>query len=337
MTNAADKLLNKAKGTIDESLGSPEVRETLAAATTPAAKPGQGPEDGRRRNPDAGILDITRIMPDPNQPRKEFDEVELDRLAESLNANGQLQPVRVRWSAEHSRWLLVFGERRYRAALKAGIKHLKCEFQEQEAGAADLLETQLVENCLREGLTPIELALAYQSLIALRGWNAQQLASRLKTSDASVSRILALLKLPADLQSLIDGGQVAPSTAYEVARIPDDTMRRLLTAQAIEEHWTREQVAAAVQEHLGKRKAAPKSTKRLAVRLATGTSISIAASAEALSLRQIIESLEAVLRRARKAETQQIPFDQLGEFMAALKKPAGRQKKKTDDPVQAML
>src|SRR4051794_13270005 len=76
--------------------------------------------DGTERLRAAAMIEVDRIVPDPNQPRTEFDEAAIDRLAASLNEHGQLQPIAVRWSEDMGRYLIVSGERRWRASLKAG-------------------------------------------------------------------------------------------------------------------------------------------------------------------------------------------------------------------------
>ena len=72
------------------------------------------------------LIPIERLVPDPDQPRKEFDEDELERLGRSLRERGQLQPIRVRWDEASARWVVVAGERRYRAAIRAGLASLLC-------------------------------------------------------------------------------------------------------------------------------------------------------------------------------------------------------------------
>ena len=142
------------------------------------------------------MIRLDRIVTDPNQPRTEFDPESLARLATSLRERGQLQPIRVRWDDTASCYVVVVGERRLRAAQLAGLESLACVVVAGEPTAEDLLEDQLVENCLREDLKPIEQAKAYKSLMASRGLSTRQLAERLQIGAASVAKALALLDTP---------------------------------------------------------------------------------------------------------------------------------------------
>src|SRR5262245_23845147 len=116
--------------------------------------------EGRRRLDAGCMIRLDRIGPDPAQPRKEFDEESLARLADSMRSRGQLQPIRVRWDDSADRYTVVVGERRYRAALLAGMEAIACVVVAGSPTPEDLLEDQLVENALREDLRPIEQAQA---------------------------------------------------------------------------------------------------------------------------------------------------------------------------------
>ena len=188
----------------------------------------------------------TAWSPDPDQPRKEFDPDELDRLAASLKARGQLQPVRVRWDEEADRWVIVAGERRYRAARLAGLATLMCVEAKGRQSPDDLLEDQLVENCVREDLKPIEQAHAFRALLDRRGWSYRQLAESLNISHQAIVRALALLDLPDDLQAKVDAGAVPASAASEAARIADASQRREILARVEAGAMTRDDVTRAV-------------------------------------------------------------------------------------------
>src|SRR5207302_1223546 len=123
MPRAAAAREAKKLGNIAESLGGHGISELVeqAAGQTSEASAGAGqtkaaPQDGRTRNRSAGLLAIDKIIPDPDQPRKTFDEEELQGLAHSLKKHGQLQAIRVRWSEAQGKWVIIAGERRYRAA-----------------------------------------------------------------------------------------------------------------------------------------------------------------------------------------------------------------------------
>ncbi len=123
----AEQLAERLGRNMNESLG---VRLMTPESQAAAGKviPGVSPEDGRTRDRQAGHMELDRIMPDPDQPRKTFTEESLQQLAQSLKTAGQLQPIRVRWNADHAKWVIISGERRYRAAIIAGLKTIACLF-----------------------------------------------------------------------------------------------------------------------------------------------------------------------------------------------------------------
>src|SRR5262249_52991292 len=120
---------------------------------------------GRRPLTSVGRVYIDEVVPDPAQPRLTFSEDALDRLAASIRDKGQLSPIRVRWSVDHGRWLIISGERRWRAAKRAGLAEVECYFHDEELTPSEVLEQQLIENCLREDLQPVEEARAFASLM----------------------------------------------------------------------------------------------------------------------------------------------------------------------------
>ena len=148
-------------GHIMESMGA----SAGAGAGGPLPAPAHGVParyEGVTRPRDALTIPVDKLRPDPDQPRREFDEEDLQRLAESLRSRGQLQPIRVRWDAGQQSWVIVSGERRWRAAGLAGLTSLACVEVKGEPTPDEILEDQLIENCLRADLKPIEQAHAYQ-------------------------------------------------------------------------------------------------------------------------------------------------------------------------------
>jgi ParB family chromosome partitioning protein len=120
---------------------------------------------------------------------------------------GSLHPIHVRWSEETERWVIVSGERRWRAARHAGLATVDCFFHEQPLSNGQVLELQLIENLMREDLRPMEEARAFQSLMDLNNWNGKQIAEALQIPASKVSRSLALLDLPAEYQQQVDTGR----------------------------------------------------------------------------------------------------------------------------------
>lgn len=189
-------------------------------------------KDGRRRLDEACQLRLDRIVPDPKQPRTEFDPDALARLADSLKQRGQLQPIRVRWDDATDRYIVIVGERRFRAAKLAGLPTITCVVTMDEVSPQDLLEDQLVENALREDLKPIEQARAYRTLLTARGLTRRQLADRLQIGHASITRALALLELPAPIQDDVEAGKIAPNTAYELSKVDNPGAQATLAREA---------------------------------------------------------------------------------------------------------
>jgi ParB family chromosome partitioning protein len=164
------------------------------------------------------------ISPDPEQPRQEFDAAGLQRLANSLSKYGQLQPVLVR--KEQGKYVLVAGERRWRAAKLAGmttIQTLLCR-------RGDARSIQLVENLLREDLKPIEQAKAFRAIMDKEGWGVRDLARNLALEHSGISKALKLLKLPDKIQDDVDSGRIPHTTAYEIAKQPKADQIRLARA-----------------------------------------------------------------------------------------------------------
>jgi ParB family chromosome partitioning protein len=230
-----------------ESLGR---RPSLVGPSIPGAQ--EKKFEGRRKHADACKIALDRIMRDENQPRTEFDPDALDRLAASLKARGQLQPCRVRWSDDAAHYVLVVGERRWRAAMLAGLETLDCIVVDGEMSAEDLLEDQLVENALREDLKPVEQARSYRALMTARGMTHRDLAERLNVAHTTVTRALGLLDLPESVQVQVDTGELSPSTAYAIAsNLDDEDAQREVAERVVSENLSRaatekviEQVAA---------------------------------------------------------------------------------------------
>jgi ParB family chromosome partitioning protein len=252
MSKAAESLQRRFGSNLSESLG---VRAGVAGGGAPpsGAFPREtSPDDGRTRARDAGHMEIDRIVPDPDQPRKEFSDDAIDRLAASLLKHGQLMPIRVRWDAAIGKWLVISGERRYRAALRAGLKTVACVFADDGLSPSEVLQEQIIENLLREDLKPIEQARAYRQLMDLHGWTAKELSGELHVSQGAISKSLSLLTLPAELQGQVDDGAIPATAAYEVAKVEDRAVQREIARRIVDEDLTRDAAAEVVREASGK-------------------------------------------------------------------------------------
>ena len=244
-----DKFTAKLGGNIRESMGA---AATGAGGPLPSPTAGPSQYQGITRPKEALTIPISRIIPDPDQPRKEFEEGSLYDLATSLKARGQLQPIRVRWSQESDRWVIIAGERRYRAAIKAGLPSLLCVEAKGTITADEILEDQLVENCVREDLKPIEQARAFKALVERRGCSYRQLAEMLNISHMAVSRAMTLLELPEDVQDRVTAGELAASVAVEVAKLDDPDAQREVADRVVSQGLSRAETVEMVRQVSGK-------------------------------------------------------------------------------------
>ena len=227
-------ILGQIGGHLKESVGIRAEGETGSVATgntPPQLSPVASPRDiGRRPTRKFGRVEIDRIVPDPEQPRSEFDPEQLQQLADSLKERGQLAPIRVRWSEDASAWMIISGERRWRAAKVAALNDVACFFHDDGLTRDEVLHEQLIENMLRADLKPVEEAKSYRELMDLNGWGVRELARSLRVNPSRVSRALALLKLPDDLQEQIEAGELSARAGYELSKLDNTEQQRNLAA-----------------------------------------------------------------------------------------------------------
>ena len=142
-------------------------------------------------------ISLQLIDPNPNQPRREFDEAALEELAASIREIGLVTPITLR-QADNNRYQIIAGERRWRASQMAGLKSVPAYIRTVEDDS--VMEMALVENIQREDLNAIEIALAYQHLAESTGMTQERISSRVGKSRTSVTNYMRLLKLPAQIQ-----------------------------------------------------------------------------------------------------------------------------------------
>lgn len=165
-------------------------------------------------------LPLPAIHPDPQQPRKDFDEAALEQLAASIKADGVREPILVRHDRGQGTYIITAGERRWRAARKAGLKTIPAIVEELEADQVRI--TQLVENLHREDLNALELATAYVAFRKATGETQAQLAKRLGLDQGTVSLQERLLDLPKSAKDLVAGGTLTRFHARELLRLKDE-------------------------------------------------------------------------------------------------------------------
>ena len=222
---------------------------------------GRGAGQERVRN--VARIPLGDIVAD-EQVRETFDPAELRTLAHSIKTKGQIQPARVRWDNDRAKYVIIAGERRFRACELAGVDKLECVIQEGELDADEQHELQLIENLIRADLNPIEEAKAYRKLIEARGTNGKEVAAELGVPASQVQRSLRLLKLPGDVQDQVAAGVIPKSLFREVLKLKTEAEQRAVIDRYLD-GGTYDTVAEAVQETKsgGKKKpAAKKVTKR---------------------------------------------------------------------------
>lgn len=199
-------------------------------ALIPGAGPGAGPQGEASASGGPAEIDVERIDPNPEQPRRLFDAEQLDRLADSIRRHGILQPVVVR--AAGDRYELVVGERRWRAAQVAGRKTIPAVIA--EVAPKDRLELALVENVQRHDLNPIELALAFRAL-AEGGATQEEIGERVALDRSTVANHLRLLELGRDLQADVEHGRLSVGHAKALLQIQSPEHRRQLRDRIVAE------------------------------------------------------------------------------------------------------
>jgi ParB family chromosome partitioning protein len=162
-------------------------------------------------------VDIELLRPNPDQPRMDFKDAAVAELAQSIREAGVLQPIVVVPEAGHYR--IIIGERRWRAAQRAGLK--KVPVLIRQIPEERRLEISLIENLQREQLNPIEVAAGYQRLVHSLGYTQQDIADRVGKDRASVANFLRLLKLPAEIQEDLREGRLSMGHARAILAIED--------------------------------------------------------------------------------------------------------------------
>jgi len=190
-------------------------------------------------------LPIDSIVPNPFQPREEFDEGGIASLADSIEQVGVLQPILVR-PATDGGYQLIAGERRWRASQQAGLTTIPAIVKEIRDVSA--LEQAVIENLHRQDLNALEEAAAYQQLIDDFGFTQEQLAQRVGKSRPSVANTLRLLNLPPAIQGLLIDGRLAAAHARALLPVEDRVDQQALAETAVAEGWSVRQVEQAVKD-----------------------------------------------------------------------------------------
>jgi ParB family chromosome partitioning protein len=238
------------KGGLGRGLGA-LIQEKTEKTAEPA------PAEALANEPVAGalptVLPIDRLVPNRLQPRVRFDDEQLAELAESIRAQGIIQPLVVTASVDGT-FVIVAGERRWRAARRAGLTEVPVVIREV-AGDRQLLELALVENLQRSDLNPIEEA---EALFALQGFGLQheEIATRVGKSRSSVSNSLRLLKLPEDVRDLMRSGALSAGQARPLLGLASEEAQVALAERAVAENLSARDLERITAEPQAERKSA---------------------------------------------------------------------------------
>lgn len=195
------------------------------------------------------FIDVSHIRVNPNQPRKEFDELRLQELSQSIQDHGLIQPITVR-SIGSNRFELISGERRLRATKMAGIDEIPAYIREADDNQS--IAFALIENIQREDLNPIEVALAYQQLIDECDLSQEQVAKQVGKNRTTVTNMLRLLNLPPIIQAALKDRKISMGHARSLLSIQDEELQEKMLHKTIEEDFSVRQVEDAVRKILNK-------------------------------------------------------------------------------------
>lgn len=198
-------------------------------------------------------IDIDLIEPNPEQPRTRFAESNLDELAQSIRANGVVQPIVVRMFG--GRYQIVAGERRWRAAQRAELRRIPAVIR--QVSDEKLLELALVENIQRQELNPIEEAKAFRKLIDTVGLTQEMVAERVGKERSVITTSLRLLRLPGEIQRVIEEGSLSAGHGRALLMTDDPKTQRVVANSAIDHGWSVRDTEKAVKRMAGKSPQSP--------------------------------------------------------------------------------
>ena len=183
-------------------------------------------------------IPLEKLVPNPQQPRKDFSEEKLAEMANTIKAYGVIQPVLVH--KEKEQYILVAGERRYKAARMAGLKTIPAIVKEYNS--KELIEIALVENLQREDLNPIEEANAYKRLLDEFNFSQEELARKIGRSRSSIANTLRLLTLEEEIKKYLSDGKLTPGQVRPLLSISNPEQRRYLAMKILDNKLTARQV-----------------------------------------------------------------------------------------------
>lgn len=260
-----------------------------------------------KRN-DVGMIDTgTVIAPTDREPRQ-FDPEKLRLLGEDILNRGQLQPIRVYWSERDGKWVIIAGERRWRAIQLVGMFQVMCVFVAGPMTPEQIIAERLADNLLHETPDPLEIARNCQELMRLTGWTTRQVADHLHVDHSVIVKAMALLRLPEQVQAKVESGEIAPSTAYEVSKVKDEEKQVEIAEQVVANGMTRNETAEVVRRAAGKPSPARKPSKsasadscKRAMRTSNGLTITVT-SRRKLTDEQVVDACREFIEVIRNGQ-----------------------------------
>lgn len=189
-------------------------------------------EDPILADPGVRQIELKRILPNPEQPRREFDPESLQELSASIQMHGLLQPILVRPDGDN--YIIVAGERRFRAAQLLKMEQISCLIH--ECSEQEMAERALVENLQRSDLSPVEEGLAYARLMQEYGLTQEQIAERVGKGRATVANLLRVIQLPERILQLLRDDKLTLGHAKVLLGIKDNSLQVLLAEKAAREN-----------------------------------------------------------------------------------------------------
>lgn len=237
--------MTKAKGGLGKGLSalirpvSPH-DEVITHASPPA--PSVAPISGTVTH-----IEVSRVRPNPFQPRADFDPQALDELKQSIKQKGVIQAITVRRAGE-GMFELISGERRIRACQELGIETIPAYIRDVRTDE-EMLELALIENLQREHLNPIEIAISYQRLMHDVGLSAEDVARKISKDRTTVVNFLRLLKLPQKIQEAVRKSQLTMGHARALISVPDEKFQLKVFERILKKDLNVRQVEMLVREH----------------------------------------------------------------------------------------
>lgn len=235
------------------------VKSVAPAAVTPAA-PVQAEKPGHTGAPAAAsalpqglqLVEIKKVVPNPDQPRQTFSQESIQELANSIKEKGVLQPVIVTRKADG--YILICGERRLRAAALCGLERIPAIIK--DLAPHDFLEWGLIENIQREDLNPLEEAQAYQKIMEQGALSQDEVAKRVGKNRVTVANMIRLLRLPDSVREMLASGQLSSGHARALLGMLTPEHQRHLAKRIVEENLSVRQVEAIVGRSVAHRRGA---------------------------------------------------------------------------------